>query len=180
MWWEIPMLINWDAVATALGGALLGAWLASSPAGGNVNGRQLVIPASAGHECHAELEANGHTFSFLMDTGATGHMIFGSNQASDLGLDPERLHFTQSYSSANGDGHYARIRVRQVRLSNLVWHNVPADITEAPQAQPILGLEILHALNFQLRNGDCVVTLPNGGTTVATIRPADRSFRETR
>jgi len=116
---------------------------------------RLVIPGDAYGQCRVAARVNGEVFRSLLDTGDSGHLTFGRNHSARLGFDSAKLSFSHSYGSANGVGHYARVRVREFRLETFVLRDVPADITDAPQSEPLLGIEILRRLNLKLKDGNC-------------------------
>jgi clan AA aspartic protease (TIGR02281 family) len=176
MWW---LAIDYEAIIAVLSGMVAGAVIAGHSQAPQANGRQVVIPVGSSNECQSDLRANNHQFRVLLDSGATGHLTFGRNHARDLGFEPERLSYSHTYTSANGDGRYASIRLREVRLSSFVMRDVPAEITDAPQSEPLLGLEILHTLNFHLTDGYCLLTLPDNVTaaTVETKPPSPDRWR---
>jgi clan AA aspartic protease (TIGR02281 family) len=157
MWW---LALDYEAIMAALTGLMAGVVISSHSAAPATNNRQLVIPAGLSNECRTDARVNGHVFSMLLDTGATGRMTFGRNHARDLGFDPARLAYSYTYGSANGDGHLARVRLREFRLASFVIHDVEAEITDAPQSAPLLGLDVLHRLSLQLKDGNCILTLP--------------------
>jgi clan AA aspartic protease (TIGR02281 family) len=162
MWW---LLIDWEAISGALiafGAGVLVAQHAPQPEPQHANGRQIVIPADADNSCHAELTANGHRFHVLLDSGATGTnaLVFGSNMVAALSIDPRSLSYSGSYSSANGIGQQASVRLREVKMSGWVLHDVPAVITKAAQDEPLFGAGFLHQLSFNTVNGYCLLTVP--------------------
>jgi clan AA aspartic protease (TIGR02281 family) len=94
----------------------------------------------------------------LLDSGAGGHLTFGSNHAAQLGFEPSTLSYSGSYESANGVGREAFVRVRELRLfgdSFILRGNVPAVITKARQSQALVGIETLRRLNYRLVGRDC-------------------------
>jgi clan AA aspartic protease (TIGR02281 family) len=118
--------------------------------------RRLVVPGDVYGQCYVAAHINGSLYgSLLLDSGASGHLTFGRNHAAQLGFDPAKLAYSYRYGSANGIGHYASIRVREFRLESFVMHDVPAEITEASQQAPLLGIDILRHLNLHLRDGKC-------------------------
>jgi clan AA aspartic protease (TIGR02281 family) len=154
----------WLAIIAALG--LLGVLaLASEPDGRE----QLVIAADAWNQCsHVEARVNGHVFkNGLLDTGAAGHLLFGSNHARDLGFDPAKLSYDHRYDSANGEGRYALVRVREFQLGSFVARDLPAKITAAPQNFVLVGIDLLRSLNLQLKDGHCLLTLPPASEVTA-------------
>jgi predicted aspartyl protease len=96
----------------------------------------------------------------LIDTDASGRLVFGRNHTARLGFDPAALVCGESYSSANGVGQEASVRVREFRLGSFVLRDVPAAITAAPQDVPLLNVEILHHLDLRLSGGNCELRLP--------------------
>jgi len=125
-----------------------------------VNGREIVATGSWGKGCYVVANINGKVFRLLLDTGASGTVTFGRNHAEQLGIESSGLNFDHSYTSANGEGHYAKIRLRELRLSSFTLRDVDADITQAPQSVPLLGVELLHLLHLHLKDGNCILTVP--------------------
>ena len=124
------------------------------------DGREIVASGSWDKGCYVEARSNGRVFRMLLDTGATGMLTFGLNHAKDLGLESSNLNFDQSYSSANGEGRYARVRLREFQLGTFRLRGVEADITQAPQSVPLLGVELLQRLQLRLKDGNCILTIP--------------------
>jgi clan AA aspartic protease (TIGR02281 family) len=132
-------------------------------------GQRIVTTGDTYYQCYIEGKANGASFSFLIDTGASD-VSFGKNDARKLGFDPAQLSFDQSYSSANGIGHQATVTLPELSLGGVVVaHNVEASIVNANMSHPLLGASVLKTLHFQYSQGDCELTLPGRGT-VATKR----------
>jgi clan AA aspartic protease (TIGR02281 family) len=162
------LLIDWEAISGALiafGVGVLAAQHAPPPEPQqHSNGRQIVIPADADNSCHAELTAgpSGHVFRVLLDSGATGAnaLVFGSNMTADLGINPRSLSYPDSYTSANGVGRQATVRLPEVKMFGWVLHDVPAVITKAAQDEPLFGAGFLHQLSFTTVNGYCLLSMP--------------------
>jgi clan AA aspartic protease (TIGR02281 family) len=162
-------LIEWNAVREFTFGALTALWVMSQSHPQQVNGRQIVIRAGFGNACHADLTVNDHAFSVLLDSGATGStgLVFGKNHARALGYDPDKLSYSYTYGSANGDGKYASVTLRSVRLQSFVVRDVPAQITAVDQSEPLFGAKFLHALQFQTKAGNCYLTVPEAARVAA-------------
>jgi clan AA aspartic protease (TIGR02281 family) len=158
------------AIVGTLTGALLGGMALISHLGGGSadpagvdppsgTGHRIVVAGDAYGQCHVAAVINGLLFrSLLLDSGAAGHLTFGRNHAAQLGFDPAKLTYDRRYGSANGVGHYASVRVREFRLDSFVLRDVPADITAAPQDEPLLGIDVLRRLNFRLKDGSCEIS----------------------
>jgi clan AA aspartic protease (TIGR02281 family) len=123
-------------------------------------GRSLVITADESNACHTEITIHGHRFRMLLDSGATGvGLVFGSNQAAALGFSPKALLYSQTYSSANGDGREAAVRLHDVRLREWRLGDVDAVITRAPQDEGLVGADLLHRLEFRATDRACILTM---------------------
>jgi aspartyl protease family protein len=122
----------------------------------NGAGRSLVLAAGAQGRCQTDLWIGGAPFrGAVADSGATGYVTIGRNQAMRAGIDTWRR-FAGTYQSANGRGRYYEIRVRRVRIGGAVeLTDVPVVVTAADQAQALIGIEILRELNFRVRAGGC-------------------------
>src|SRR6516165_3084826 len=118
------------ACATVLN-CSLGDWSKPAPQWSGGTGSELTIPVGSYNQCETDVTANGHSFHSLLDSGASGHMTFGSNHAKALGFNPDSLSYTGSFESANGTGHYAKITLRELRIGNWSLRDVPAEITQA-------------------------------------------------
>jgi clan AA aspartic protease (TIGR02281 family) len=129
------------------------------------DGREIVVSGSWDKGCYVEARSNGQVFRMLLDTGASGALTFGRNHAEQLGLDPSKLNFDHGYRSANGEGHYASVRLREFQLDTFIMRNVEADITEAPQSVPLLGVGLLHRLHLHLKDGNCILTVGHSPVT---------------
>jgi clan AA aspartic protease (TIGR02281 family) len=109
-------------------------------------------------QCRVNARVNGALVAgMLLDSGASGHLTFGSNHAAQLGFDPRRLSYDGIYNSANGYGREASVRIRELRLFDnaFVLRDVPAVITHAQQDEGLVGIEILRRVNFHLIGGNC-------------------------
>jgi clan AA aspartic protease (TIGR02281 family) len=165
MWFLIEAIIDalaaveWSTIADVGLGALLAVWVTHQAA--HPAGRQVVIRADGAKGCHTNLTVNGHALRVLLDSGAIGlPLVLGSNHAADLGIAKASLDFSHSYSSANGQGQYALVRVREVTLAGWSMHDIPAVVTKAAQSEALLGAEYLHRLSFTTTDGYCTLTMP--------------------
>jgi clan AA aspartic protease (TIGR02281 family) len=180
MWWSPAF---WDGVAyIALGvfGACTVWQCTDKPSSASVeprppiarpeNGREIVASGSPSDGCYIEARANGEMFRFLLDTGSSGALTFGSNHAKRLGIE-QPLNFDRNFDTANGVGKGASVRLREFRIGDsFVVRDVRADITQAAQSVPLLGVELLHRLSLRLRDGKCILTVPEVARA-ASVRP---------
>src|SRR5271169_4406075 len=79
-------IVGWLAVAVVGGGLLIaqlgriGAPVMESPPA-STGGHLLVVPGNAGGSCYVTASVNGSPFRMLLDSGASGDLIFGRNHA---------------------------------------------------------------------------------------------------
>jgi len=137
---------------------------------------RLVIRADERNRCYVEATAGakGARFRFLLDSGADG-IFFTTRNAPQLGLDPAQLTYDHSYSQWGGTARGATVRLPEFRIGNFVLKNVPATIDTTNYGTPLLGTSVLKVLNFQLRDGSCVLTLPGA----QDVKRGDNSRRAT-
>jgi clan AA aspartic protease (TIGR02281 family) len=176
--WELlePLLtIEWRDVMVAGATALWMAMHNNAPLPPNhpvANGRHVVIRADASGACHASVMVAGHALPVLLDSGATGMpLMFGSNQADDLGIDQSSLIYSHRYQSANGIGREAVITLPAVTLAGWSMHDVEAVITRAPQDEGLFGAQLLHRFNFQAVDGYCTLTVPDEVARIGANHP---------
>ena len=98
-------------------------------------------------------QVNGIDFRFVVDTGATS-IVFNKADARRLGFDVEALRFDRTAMTANGRVHYAPVRLREVAIGPVVLRDVPAQINDGSQQEPLLGMEFLKRIGtFEISNG---------------------------
>jgi clan AA aspartic protease (TIGR02281 family) len=178
LWPAVAISIGWPEILAAgvvycIATDCLGSNRAQAGAGngGIVRGSDLTIPVGSYNQCETDISANNHTFHALLDSGANGHLTFGRNHAKALGFNPDSLSYSYTYGSANGTGHLAKVTLREVRIGNWSLRDVPAEITQAEQSEVLVGLEILHPLNFRLSGGACHLQLPQAAVK-ASVHPS--------
>jgi clan AA aspartic protease (TIGR02281 family) len=104
--------------------------------------------------CLIEGWANGARFDFQADTGAY-IVSFSRRDAARLGFNPALLTYNRPYESANGTGYAARVRIKELRIGERVFHDVPADIDYNGLSHPLLAMPILRQFEFHVGAGVC-------------------------
>jgi clan AA aspartic protease (TIGR02281 family) len=156
---RLPAWGNWFGAAraylTSLAGQLHLPSLPSLPEWPKPDGKNGIVRGLDGsNSCLIEGWANGARFDFLADSGATG-LAFNRRDAARLGFDPRALVYNQPYESANGTGYAARVRIRELRIGERVFRDVPAHIDWNGASAPLLGLSILRQFDFRVGAGTC-------------------------
>jgi len=97
---------------------------------------------------HADGSINGKSVRFLVDTGANT-VALNAATANRLGID---YHKGRPGTARTASG-YARvygITLTQVRIGDIVVHNVDAGVIEGPQPEvPLLGMSFLGSVNMK-------------------------------
>ena len=99
---------------------------------------------------------NGKAVNFLLDTGATDVAV-SSPLAKKLGLKPGRQ--TQA-STANGIVNVYQTRIDELRLGDIVLHNVAASIIPNMDNFVLLGMSALGQLDFS-QQGNLLILKQN-------------------
>lgn len=106
---------------------------------------RLTIPADMRGHFLVDAEVNGTAVTFLVDTGASS-VVLSPQDARRIGLEPERLRFTERFGTANGTVRAAPVELREIRIGQLAQRYVPASVNEAPMGISLLGMTFLSRL----------------------------------
>lgn len=102
---------------------------------------------------HYETSAwvNGHRIHFLIDTGASD-VVLSYRDAEAIGLDPAKMSFTQTISTANGKANAASVNLDQISLGPIRREDVRASISAPGMLdESLLGMDFLETLtSFQM------------------------------
>ena len=126
-------------------GARLGGELLPSQAMDLGDGEVEIRAGSDGHFT-VTAEVNGQPVDFLVDTGASD-IVLSPADARRIGYDPAYLSFTRQYSTANGIGRGAPVRLDSVAVGPIVFNDLPASVNEAPMGESLLGMTFLRKLD---------------------------------
>ena len=96
--------------------------------------------------------ANNAPFRFQFDTGA-GDIVFGVAAVRRLGLDPARLRFDGTASTANGTVRTASARLASLQVGPFMLRDVPVSIDDGELSEPLLGMTFLRRFNITVRGG---------------------------
>ena len=108
---------------------------------------------------HVEGRVNGTRIRFLVDTGASD-VVLSPADARRLGLDVERLAFTQVTETANGPGRSAPVTLREVEVGGLRVADVPASVNQADMSESLLGMSFLRRIGGFQVSGDRLTLHP--------------------
>jgi len=90
--------------------------------------------------------------SMLVDTGASA-VVLSFEDAERIGLEPQRLAYTVTVSTANGRATAAPVRLDEIAIGPVLRRNVRAMVTEEGRLdQSLLGMTFLSTLgSFQMQ-----------------------------
>lgn len=142
---------DFTGIANRLGGELM-------PSRAVETGDGVVeLRASAGGHFVVTAEVNGQPVDFLVDTGASD-IVLSPDDAARLGYPPETLSFTRQYTTANGIGRGAPIRLDSIGVGPIYFNGVPASVNEAPMSQSLLGMTFLRRLeSYEVRRDTLIL-----------------------
>lgn len=116
--------------------------------------REVVLKRNRMGHYHVTGTINGHTVEFMLDTGATDIAI-PSSVAQDLGL--QRLG-RMEFNTANGVAEGYATRVREVRVGNIVLHDLAASINPHMSDDIVLlGMSFLKKIEFTQRDDTLIL-----------------------
>jgi aspartyl protease family protein len=149
-------------VGAVLAGGILNRSIPSSP------DRPAVTPDSsapntivytATERGHVIVDAviNGAPIRMLVDTGASLVTLTPDN-ARAAGIDPGRLVYSAQVSTANGAARMALVTLREIRIDQLSFYDVPAAVLENLNVS-LLGMSFLGRLqSYEMRDGKLTIT----------------------
>ncbi|MBS0297819.1 MAG: TIGR02281 family clan AA aspartic protease [Proteobacteria bacterium] len=118
---------------------------ASTQAVAHHAGNAEVMKAADGHYW-AEATVNGRHVRFLVDTGATA-VALTLDDARRLSIDPARLNFDRSVSTASGKSRAAVVELDYVSVAGARVEHVPALVLEQGLETSLLGMTYLGRLS---------------------------------
>jgi aspartyl protease family protein len=112
------------------------------------NGQVELRRADDGH-FYAQTTVNDVPLTFLIDTGASD-IVLTRADAKRAGIDPDRLHFTDQASTANGTIATAPTRLTSLTLGDWTDTNLAASVNGGALDQSLLGMRYLSRFRITL------------------------------
>ncbi len=114
---------------------------------------EITFRAAADGQFRIRATVDGTNVRFLFDTGAS-LVVLSPRDAKRIGFDLSRLTFSQRFSTANGTGMGAPVRLRELRIGPIVQKNIRASVNRAEMGTSLLGMNFLRRLSrYEVRNG---------------------------
>ena len=121
------------------------------------SGRAVLRANRSGHY-FAKAYLNGKPVRVVIDTGAT-YVALSYEDARRIGVTPRKSDFKYAMNTANGQVHYARAKIRSVRIGQAEERNIEARI--APKGAldiTLMGMSYLKKLKtFQVQQGQLLL-----------------------
>lgn len=105
----------------------------------------VTVRQTQGGHFRVDAVVEGVSLHMLVDTGAT-LVTLSPGDAKRIGIDLDRLVYSQRFRTANGEGLGAPIRLREIRIGPIVLRNVRASVNRAPMDASLLGQSFLNRL----------------------------------
>ncbi len=118
-----------------------------------MSGEDIVLRRGPDGHFRARLEVNGVPVEFVVDTGATG-IVLTRADARRIGLDPDRLRYTETARTANGLVRGAPVTLDEVRFGDIVDRNVRATVNGGDLFASLLGMSYLDRFRRITAEGD--------------------------
>jgi aspartyl protease family protein len=100
---------------------------------------------------------NGVPIRMLVDTGAS-LVTLTPDDARAAGIDPDHLVYSARVNTANGSARMAPVTLREIRIDQLSFYDVPAAVLENLNVS-LLGMSFLGRLqSYEMRDGKLTIT----------------------
>ncbi|WP_417319690.1 retropepsin-like aspartic protease family protein [Emcibacter sp.] len=128
-----------------------------NPTMGQTADGSISFPVTSGGHYLLRVQVNGEPVTFILDTGASD-VILTARDARRVGINPDRLSFSQPYDTANGRTWGARVQIAEMTIGPVYLENVRASVIREGLEQSLLGMSFLDRLSaYQVK--DNILTL---------------------
>lgn len=158
MWGVIIMILagayHFRSHFNGIKNALTSIFLPSHPV--TTSPGSVTIYKSQDEHFYVSATVNSNSVQFMVDTGAS-QTILTKAVAKRIGIDIAKLRYTQVYNTANGQVYAAPIRLKELKIGELVFTDVPASVNQSDMDRPLLGMSFLNLLSGYEVKGDTLV-----------------------
>jgi aspartyl protease family protein len=117
----------------------------------------IVLPRAPDGHYYLTLQISGVPMQFLVDTGAT-NVVLAMSDARKLGIDPEKLLYLGTASTANGVVRTARVTLQDVALGPIHDAQITAFVNDGEMAGSLLGMDYLGRFKVEIAADRMVLT----------------------
>ncbi|WP_084860403.1 retropepsin-like aspartic protease family protein [Salibaculum halophilum] len=116
------------------------------------------VPRGRDGHFHLDLQINGVTVPFLVDTGAT-QVVLTRQDAARVGLEPADLNFIGTARTANGEVRIAPVVLDRVALGPIEDRDLRASVNGGQMEQSLLGMAYLNRFDrIEIENDRLLLT----------------------
>lgn len=129
-----------------------------APSQSYIDGMATVeVPRAPDGHYYLDLEIDGTTVRFVIDTGASD-VVLTKGDAQRVGIDVDNLFFGDIASTANGEVRTARVRLKNVKLGEIVDLSLGASVNAGEMRTSLLGMTYLQRYSkIELGGGKMVL-----------------------
>lgn len=125
----------------------------------SINEKEVRIHKSANGHYQALGYVNGHKIQFLVDTGASA-VVLTKKDAMRAGIKVDQLNYNIVISTANGTNNVAFIKLKQLKIGNIVMEDVKTFVSKKGLNSSLLGMSFLNRLNsFKFKNDELILNI---------------------
>lgn len=107
-----------------------------------VSANIISLPRADDNHFYVDLQVNGVTVEFTIDTGAT-QIVLTERDAERIGINISNLRYIGRASTANGEVRTAPVSLGEVRLLDITDYNIRATVNEGEMDGSLLGMSYL-------------------------------------
>lgn len=129
-----------------------------APSQSYIDGMATVeVPRAPDGHYYLDLDIDGTVVRFVIDTGASD-VVLSKADAARIGLDVENLFYGDIANTANGEVRTARVRLKNVRLGEIVDLSIGASVNAGDMEMSLLGMTYLQRYSkIELGGGKMVL-----------------------
>lgn len=129
-----------------------------APSQSYIDGMATVeVPRAPDGHYYLDLEIDGTTVRFVIDTGASD-VVLTKGDAQRVGIDVDNLFFGDIANTANGEVRTARVRLKNVKLGEIVDLSLGASVNAGEMRTSLLGMTYLQRYSkIELGGGKMVL-----------------------
>ncbi len=118
----------------------------------------IEVPRGTDGHYNLVLGVNGTPMPFVVDTGASG-IVLTEADATRAGIDLSALVYSGRASTANGPVETARAKVAELRLGDIVDHDVTVYVNRGEMDGSLLGMDYLQRFSrIEIVDGKLILT----------------------
>jgi aspartyl protease family protein len=107
-----------------------------------INENQFQIRIADDGHFYIDLVINDKPVRFMIDTGASD-IVLSEIDARRIGINVNNLSFNKRYQTANGFVYGAGVTLKEIKITDIVFYNIPASVNDSNMGTSLLGMSFL-------------------------------------